>query len=501
MVPHAAPERDSLLAEIARLGRETAVYGLSTVVGRLLNFILLPLYTHLLAPAEYGIVATAFAYIAFLNVLYSHGMDQAYLRFASPDQGGPSRQTFATPLWSVAGVSLVGSAILLLGADGFALGVGLPAWSVRLAAGIVTLDALQAVPLAELRRDHRAWYYVGVKTFNIVVNLGLNLLFVWQWRMGAEGVFWASCAASAGSLALLAPVLTERLRPAFSAPLLREMLRFSLPYVPAGLAAMAVQLIDRPILAALTNEATVGLYQANYRLGIALAMAVNMFDAAWRPFFLERGNRPDAPRVFGLVMTYWVLGSAALFLALSLFMPELVRITVFGRPVIHPRYWQGLTIVPVVLFAHLLHGVYLNFMPQVLLPKRSERVAYATGIGAAVNVAANLALIPRLGMAGAAWAALLGYGAMAASLYWLGRKLMAVPYETLRLAKVGGALAAVGAGLGAAKAAWPSGAGWALARSGGIAAFPALLWAWGFFRPEELAATRNFLAKLTKKRP
>ncbi|MBI4424330.1 MAG: oligosaccharide flippase family protein, partial [Elusimicrobia bacterium] len=431
-----------MLADIARLGRETAVYGLSTVVGRLLNFLLLPLYTHLLAPAEYGVVATAFAYIAFLNVAYQYGMDQAYLRFSSPDHGGATRESFSTPFWSVAAVSSGASLLLILGAEPLALGAGVPAWAIRLGAAILALDALQALPLAELRRDHRAWYYVGVKIASIAVNVALNVLLLWRWKLGAEGVFWASLAASAASLALLLPVLLARLELRFELPLCERMLRFALPYVPAGLASMSVQLIDRPILAAMTNDATVGLYQANHRLGIAMAMAVNMFDAAWRPFFLERGARAGAPELFGRIMTYWVLGASALFLALSAFMPELVRLPlpVSGRPLIHPQYWEGLGIVPVILFAYLLNGVYLNFMPQVILPKRSERVAYATAIGAAVCVAANLLLIPSLGMTGAAWATLLGYAAMAASLYLFGRRLYPVPYELGRLAQIAGAL-------------------------------------------------------------
>lgn len=476
-----------MLGDIARLGRETAVYGVSTVLGRALNFLLLPLYTHLLLPAEYGVVATGFAYIGFLNVVYQHGMDQAYLRFAA--ESGETRPTFATSFWSVAAVAAGVSAGLALGADFLASPLGVPPWALRLSAVILALDALQTVPLAELRRDHRAWYYVGVKTANIVANVALNALFVWKRELGAEGVYWAALWASAVGLLLLAPVLLRLLRPVLDGALLGEMLRFALPYVPAGLASMAVQLIDRPILACLTDDATVGVYQANHRLGIAMMMAVNMFDAAWRPFFLERGKRPDAPELFGRVLTYWVLGGSMLFLGLSLFMPELVSLKIAGKTIIHPSYWGGLGVVPVILFGYLLNGVYLNFMPPVMLGKRSERVAYATAAGALVNVAANLALIPSFGMMGAAWAAMLSYAGMAAALYLLGRPLMRIPYETGRLAGVAGALAVTGGFLLAAGSAWPE--GWLYARLAALLIFPGILWAGGFFRADELAALRR----------
>lgn len=476
-----------MLGDIARLGRETAVYGVSTVLGRALNFLLLPLYTHLLLPAEYGVVATGFAYIGFLNVVYQYGMDQAYLRFAAEE--GAGRETFATSFWSVAAVAAGLSAGLAAGADVLAAPLGIPAWALRLSAAILALDALQTIPLAELRRGHRAWYYVGVKTANIVANVALNGLFVWRRGLGAEGVYWAALGASAVGLSLIMPVMLRLLRPAFDRALWSELARFALPYVPAGLASMAVQLIDRPILAWLTDDATVGVYQANHRLGIAMMMAVNMFDAAWRPFFLERGKRADAPELFGRVLTYWVLGGSMLFLALSLFMPELVALKIAGRPIIHPSYWGGLGVVPIILFGYLLNGVYLNFMPPVMLGKRSERVAYATAVGALVNVAANFALIPALGMNGAAWAALLSYAAMAASLYRLGRPLMRIPYETGRLARVAGALALTGGLLLVARSAWPQ--GWLYARLAALAVFPGLLWAGGFFRPDELAALRR----------
>lgn len=478
-----------VLGEIARLGRETAVYGVSTVLGRALNFLLLPLYTHLLAPAEYGIVATGFAYIGFLNVVYQYGMDQAYLRYAA--QAGATRENFATPFWSVAASAAALSAALGFGADALAGPLGVPAWALRLSAWILALDALQTIPFAELRRDHRAWTYAGIKTANIVANILLNGLFVWKRGMGAEGVYWAALGASAVGLVLLVPLLLRQLRPAFDAELWREMLRFALPYVPAGLASMAVQLVDRPILAWLTDDATVGVYQANHRLGVAMMMAVNMFDAAWRPFFLERGKRPEAPALFGRVLTYWVLGGSFAFLALSLFIPELVGLRIAGKPIIHPDYWSGLPVVPIVLFGYLLNGVYLNFLPPVMLGNKTERVAYATAAGALACVAANLALVPAFGMTGAAWAGVAAYAVMAAALFALGRPLLRVDYEVGRLARVAAALGACGAGLWAARGASPE--VWLGVRVIALALFPGLLWASGFFSADELEAARRKL--------
>lgn len=294
-----------MLGDIRKLGRETAIYGVSTVLSRLLNFLLVPLYTHWLAPSDYGLVATAFAYIAFLNILYQYGMDQAYLRFASPQEPGSPEEKFSTPVLYLLASSAVLSAILWAAAGPLASAGGLAgaAAVVKISAIVLFLDALAVVPFAELRLAHRSWYFVGAKTANIVVNVALNVVFLWKLHWGVEGVFWASAAASAATLALLVPVIASKLRARPDGALGLAMLRFAAPYVPAGLASMAVQVIDRPILLRLTDPATVGVYQANYRLGIFMALAVNMFDAAWRPFFLERAGRPDAPGILARVLT------------------------------------------------------------------------------------------------------------------------------------------------------------------------------------------------------
>ncbi len=484
-----------MLGEIGRLGRETAVYGVSTVLSRILNFLLVPLYTHLLAPQEYGIVATGFAYIAFLNILYQYGMDQAYLRFASsPEAADDPKDMFSTPLLLLAGSSALGSCALWALSDPIAraLGLGEVGGLVRVWAAILSLDALAVVPFAHLRLSHRAWYYVGVKTAHIAVNLALNILLLWKWRWGVAGVFWASALASAAALLLLSPVLASQFRAHATAALARRMLAFSWPYVPAGLASMAVQVIDRPILLRLTDEATVGIYQANYRLGIFMALAVNMFDAAWRPFFLERAARPEAPRLFARVLTYFTLAGLLLLLVLSLFIGDLARLTVLGRPIIGAAYWPGLAIVPVVLAAYFFNGLYINFMAQVMISKRSELLLYATGLGALVNVGLNFMLIPAFGIMGAAAATLAAYAAMAGLLFELGRRFYPVPYEYRRL------LHATGVFLAVALTLWTlggrlSGPMWLGVRAAGIVVFCALLAATRFFTPEERDALRRRL--------
>lgn len=425
-----------MAGELRRLGKETLIYGLSTILGRFLNFLLVPFYTHFLAPGDFGIVTTIFAYVAFLNILYQYGMDQAYLRFATSLELGDLVDNFSTAATSVLAVALGLSAFLALfwAPVGHAAGLEHYAYLVKICAAILAMDALATVPFAELRRSHSAWAFAGVKTLNIAVNVALNVWFLWHQRMGLQGVFYASAIASASSLILLAPVIARFWRPRIHRELLPHLLAFALPYIPSGLASMAVQVIDRPILMKLTNDATVGIYSANYRLGIFMMLVVNMFDAAWRPFFLDHANDPQAPRLFARVTTLFLGGSGFVVLALSLYIGELVAVPVMGKPLIHPAYWSGLPVVPIVLVGYLFNGAYYNFMPQVYLPKRTDLLIWVTAIGAVVNIATNFALIPVMGMLGAAWATLLAYLAMAAALHLLGRSHYPIPYEWGKIA-------------------------------------------------------------------
>ncbi len=485
-----------MLEELKKLSKETAVYGVSTVVGRLLNFLLLPLYTHYLVPAEYGVVATLFSYLAFLNVLYGHGMDFAFMRFFDPGSEQSEETSFSTAFWSLAATSLVISGLIHVFASTLSVYAGVPenlSDITRYAAWILAFDAVALVPFAYLRMTHRAAVYAGIKVVNIVMNLALNIVFVSNMHMGVRGVFLASLVTACATFAMLTPVFVPLLTSVFDRSLHKTLLRFALPLVPAGLASMMVQVIDRPILKFMTDDATVGLYQANYRLGIFMMMVVNMFDASWRPFFLQRADKPGAGAVFGRVLTYWLAGGSFLLILITLFVAPAVTFPIFaGRALIAKAYWPGLSIVPVVTLGYLFNGIYINMLVAPTLAKRSELVAYATALGAIVNIGTNLLWIPRWGMMGAAMATLAAYAAMALALYLMGRGLYPVAYEPGRLARVTLCAAAVAAATKIFGVHVASG-NQLILRLGLLAAFPVLLALSGFLDQEELGALKRRL--------
>lgn len=475
-----------MLKDLKSLGKESVIYGLSTVGARLLNFLLMPFYTHYLVPAEYGVVATVFSYIAFLNILYQYGMDQAYMRHY-----GDRDKAFSAAYSSVLVTCGFFSLVLAL-APGFWAELGGIGSSrshlVLYAAVILFLDGINVLPFADLRMGHRPLYFAGIRLCSITLNVILNVVLITRFHMGIEGIFIANVVSSLFSVA----AVPKRFSFTLDREMLAKLMSYALPLLPAGLGAMAVQVIDRPILLWLAGESAVGVYQANYRLGIFMVLLVSMFDQAWRPFFLERADKPESGKVFARVLTYFVLSLIWLGLVFSFFIPDLVRFSIAGKPLIHPSYWPGLKIVPVVLFAYLVNGVYVNLLAPLIIAKKTKIIMFATLAGAAVSVAANFALIPVWGISGPPWAAFAAYCAMTLVVYFYGRRYFPVPYELGRLAKVVVTALVLSA---PALAGWfDGGMPWLVYRLSVLIAFPLCLLAIGFFLPQEKEKIRSLLA-------
>ncbi|MDI6766939.1 MAG: polysaccharide biosynthesis C-terminal domain-containing protein [Bacteroidota bacterium] len=429
-----------------RFGTETAIYGISTILGRFLNFLLVPFYTNVFAPGDYGIVVYVYSLIAFVNVIYSYGMESAYFKYSSTLEIGTAKQNFSTPFISLFGTSIIFSIILAFLASPIARMINVPIdyESILLyTAGILAFDAIAIIPFAALRMEHKAKLFATIKFLNIVINVGMNLILLLAFRMGVIGVFISGLTASVFTVLMLLPTIFRYLTKEFNLPLWKALMKFGLPYIPSGLAAMAIQVIDRPILRALTDDATVGIYQANYRLGIFMMLIVSMYDYAWRPFYFSTAKEVNAKEIFARVLTYLVLFMSAIFLVLTFFIGDIAKISIFGRHIIGPSYWSGLDIVPIVLLGYVFLGIFTNLSAGIFIEKKTKYSPLVTGIGAAVNVAANFLLIPPFGMLGAAWATFLAYFIMALTMYFVVQRIYPVRYEFSRLFKVAGSAAVV----------------------------------------------------------
>ena len=421
------------MSRLRSLVKDSLAYGVSSLLSRFLNFLLVPFYTHVLTPGEFGVSNIVFALVAFLNILYQAGFDASYLRLAhdAEREGEASGRTlFSTALWSQAGVSLALTGPFLLIAPWLGKIFNVPADYGRLftlAAVILALDALSVVPMAHLRYKRKALHFAFIRLGSVVVNITGNLVLVLGMNRGLEGIFLANVIASACTLAFLAPVYAANVRLAFAGARLKALIAFGLPFIPAGLYGIINEMAGRLFLSRLSGDDVArlypgtgwgtlhltGVFSAAWKLGIFGLLLVQMYRLAWQPFFLRHHTDADAPALFGRVLRALLLFVGLAGLTLSLFLDKLVSAPIFGTPLIAPAYWAGLPIVPGILLAYALQAWFVHFTLGVYVAKKSGSLIWINGVGAAITVTFSLWLVPRYGLWGAVWAAVACYAVMA----------------------------------------------------------------------------------------
>jgi len=437
-----------MLDKIKELTKDTAIYGISTMLGRFLGFLLVPFYTNVFTTAEYGLFTYIYTILAFLNIVYIYGMDASFLKYSSLAAEEEKKDVFSTPFLfvSITSVSLSflffvfkTEAVSLLDIP-FKFG-GLMNYVIL----IILLDSLALIPFANLRLQRKAGKFAVIKTANIVINLSLNLFLILYLKMGIEAVFISNLAASAFSFFALTPEIAKLLNIRIDKSTLKTMLKFGLPYLPANVASVMVQMIDVPILREITNDSTVGIYRANYKLGIFMMLFVSMFQYAWQPFFLNHAKDKDAKRMFSKVLTLFVVAGSLIWLFVSLFIENFASIELLnGKTIIGKDFLDGIIIVPVVLFAYLFYGMFVNFTAGIYIEEKTKYFPYVTIAGAAVNIAANLMLIPLYGYMGAAFATLASYFVMAVYLFYFSQRFYKIDYEYGKIFSLIGMIVAAG---------------------------------------------------------
>ena len=461
---------------LRKLASETAVYGLSSILGRGLYFLLTPLYTGLFSERESGVMTSLFALISLVLVVAGLRLDIAYFRFSGKADEGRLLGTAATV---TALVSLALAAVLALLRVPLADAMGFPEYAhlFLLAGGILFFDALTELPLARLRLQGRAWRFALVRLGGIVVNLGLNVAWLYvlprwsaapAWLMPATGqvtyVFLANLLASALVLALLWPELQGRRRAdgaldagegelrhagvrwGIDRAVLKDLWRFSGPLVIVGLSFIVNEMLDRQILPLVwpggkaEGLQLLGVYGQNYKLAMLLALFTQAFRYGVEPFVFRESGSEDARDKYARLAHYYLIAALVGVLTVTLFLPMFSQL--FLR---QPGYRTGSDVVPILLWANLLLGLYYNFSVWYKVTDATRWGAYIGVGGALVTVVLNLLLIPRYGFYGCAWATLICYGSMAAAALTFGQRRYRIPYPAGRmLGYVGLALALAG---------------------------------------------------------
>jgi len=475
-------------SSIKSLTKQTLVYGVGTIMARLVTFMLLPLYTNVMPAADYGLVALVFAFLGFMNHVYNYGLDSSVMRYyGSAETDTERREVYSSAIWMTLGSSFILSLLVYgLSHPLSRLLLSDPAYDdlLRYSAVILFFDCICRVPFALLRMEERPMLFMAIRLFNVIVTLALNIWFVAVLRMGVDGIFKSTVITSAVTAVLLYAFTAWKIRPTLRWSTARELLIFGLPFVPTGLATAAMEMLNRYLVEHYLDLTAVGVFSAGFKLGIFMLLIVTAFYYAWQPFFLKAGKQESSRPLFARILTYFVLVTLGFWLLLTLLMHEIVYLRIAGFALIgRAEYRACEPIVPLILLGYVFFGINQVFLPGIYFEKKTRWLATLTILAAGVNIGANMALIPVWGIVGSALASLIGYLFLAGSTLIVSQRLFRVPYEYGRIALLFGITLAVGLPVYF----WTIPLGWRLIM---IAIFPLLLRGLGFFRPEEIATLR-----------
>jgi O-antigen/teichoic acid export membrane protein len=433
------------------LFKQTAIYGLATVLPRMFSFLLVPLYTDLLPKAEYGKVTIIFAYMIFFNVILAYGMETAFFRFYNiePDKKGVVETSTISIFWS----TFLFIIPALLFRNTLAVLSGIDVQYITYTIWILALDALVIVPFSKLRAHQQPMRYAAIKIGNVFVNLVLNIFFliylpkiamahpdsflssiyVEDFQVGY--IFVSNIIASLLTFIVLSPDYFH-VKWHFDFALWKRMMRYGLPIMVAGIAFAINEQFDKILLGKLLPaniaEAEVGVYSACYKLGLFMVLYRTAYTLGIEPFFFSHASNENAPQTYATVTKYFVIFGSFILLAVIVFAD------IFKYFMIRDSsYWEAMKVVPLIILANFFLGIYTNLSVWYKLIDRTYVGAWISIIGAAVTLALNFLLIPTMSYYGSAIATIAAYGTMMLISYVLGNKYYPIPYD---MKKIGGYL-------------------------------------------------------------
>jgi O-antigen/teichoic acid export membrane protein len=414
---------------IKRLGKQIFVYGLATVLPRALSFLLLPLYTSTFEQASgYGQYVFIYSWIAFFNVILSYGMETAFFRhYHKSDR---PEQVLTTSIWSLTASSLL---LFFLGITFYEFiseATGINAELVKKTVYILILDALVVIPFAYLRAQEQAAKYALVKSINVLINVGLNvyyLKFSGTRFLGNEidAIFEANIIASAFTLFWMLPIYFKY-KPSFDYKIYKQLLRYAIPVMFAGIAFTINEVFDKIILTRLAGETEAGIYGACYKLGVFMTLFATAYRMGVEPFFFREAKKENREKRYADVTYFFVALSSIIYLGVMVFLKPIAHI--FLRDEV---YREGLVIVPFVLLGALFLGVYHNLSVWYKITDRTYVGAIISGVGALITLGVNSYLIPHIGYIAAAIGTLSAYGLMMLISFLWGLKIYPIPYRVI----------------------------------------------------------------------
>ncbi|HRU63966.1 MAG TPA: oligosaccharide flippase family protein [Paludibacteraceae bacterium] len=435
--------------QMKKLAKDTAIYGLSSIIGKFLNWCLVPLYTYVLpSSADYGIVTNLYAWTALLLVILTYGMETGFFRFANKTEENPNK-VYGTTLVSIGTTSLLFAALCVIFSRPMATGMGYsrhPEFIAMLAV-IVAMDAFDAIPFAYLRYKNRPIKFAALKLFMIFMNILFNIFFLvlcpiiakkapslidWFYNpnYGVGYIFVANLISTLSvTLALLPDIRTANFR--FDSDLWKRMLQYSFPLLILGIAGILDQTVDKIIFPFLFEDkayaaSQLGIYGACFKISMVMMMFTQAFRYAYEPFIFAQYKDKDSKEAYAEAMKYFVIFSLLIFLGMVFYLD-------IFKFLIRSDYWEGLRVVPIVLFSYLFQGIFFNLSLWYKLTDKTYYGAIISIIGSIVVLTINILFVPVFSYMASAWASFACYFVMMLISYFLGQKYMPIKYDLKKM--------------------------------------------------------------------
>lgn len=410
------------------LAKETAIYGLSSIIGKFLNYLLVPLYTYVLAnTADYGIVTNLYAWTALLLVILTYGMETGFFRFANKE-GYDAQSVYKTSLWTLLGTSTLFAVLCCVFCQPIASGLGYVGHAefIAMMAVTVAMDAFASIPFAYLRYAKRPIAFAALKLLFVILNIAFNLLFLVVLKKTDVYYVFLSNILATGIQTLIVVPCTLPKGGKYSFGLLKELLRYSLPLLILGVAGIMNQTLDRIIFPYLYSgtdaQAQLGIYGACFKVAMVMMIFTQAFRYAYEPFVFSRHKDRQSAEAQADAMKYYILCSYAILLLVTLGLP------VF-KHIIAPAYWVGLKIVPIVLWTYVFQGIYFNLSFWYKLTDETRWGAYFSLIALAINLILQIIGVPLIGYYASCGAGLVAYFVVMVLSYAIGHRKAPIPYD------------------------------------------------------------------------
>ncbi len=441
----------SKISELKGLLKDTVIYGLSSILGRFLNFLLVPFYTRVLVEGEYGIVTNLYAYTALLLAILTFGMETTYFRFFNNKAIKDPMQVYANSLIMLIGLSLLFtiSTIFFIHPISELLGYASHPDFVVMVIIMVALDAITSLPFARLRCEEKAWKFAGIKLSNIALNILLNLFFLlvcpviyrhypdsisWFYRpdYGVGYIFVSNVITSLFNVVMLRKEF-QGFKFRVDTALMRRMLTYAVPILCISIAGILNQSVDKmlfPFLFFDPNEAMtqLGIYGACFKIAVVMVMFIQAYRYAIEPFIFKRSERSDVVETNALTTHYFLIFSLFIFLMVSFYLEDIFKILVAKS------YHEGLKVVPIVMIGELLFGLYFNLAFWFKLNDQTYWGTLFTIIGCIITITIICIFVPTYGYMACAWATVACNGTMLLMSYIIGQRRYPIPYPIRKMA-------------------------------------------------------------------